>query len=184
MKLHRIDERLEYPHGTVEQALRKAWNEFFNIAKNGNDLAHWVILPWHEVVYLSSLSSVTDHSDPDLEIPDRIKIEIRGVWKLVKANSESLTDLLFADVRHWVDNGIVEAFRTPGIAKRFKRFGAKSFAIASSACDDYGIGKDAMSILWSNDKALTVENIRARQRSAQKPRRRIKKAALRKRRSR
>ncbi len=165
-----IDKRGEFPKKPFRPLATKAWNEFFRIVTADTDIAHWNVHADSGVVQLSARQTTVDEEGPEWEPPPPIAVVVDGiVERLTEVPQRHTDEELHEHFSKWAERGILEAFRSATISKKFERFNPEgnSFAIVSAPLD-LGLAEDDLSLLWSNDKKLTVATIKRRQRDAQK----------------
>jgi len=162
-----------YPNKPFKALAAKAWNEFFAIADETCDVAHWRISAHSATVRLSPRTSSIDESDPDLVSTERIHILVEGIIEVFKTlpDGDPRLDKAIASFRAWAEKGILDAFESARIAKKFERFNPdeKNFAVVS-ADTDWGLHEDELSLLWTNNARFTVARIKSRQSAAAKKR--------------
>ncbi len=173
-----LEQRGNYPNKSFKSVATKAWSEFFKLAIDGIDLAHWMIEADSATVRLSGRAGFVDESGPDWEMPKPVVILVDGIIESFETNPHSSDKKLRKHFRQWVEKGILDSFHSLSVTKKFERFNpdSKSFAIVTSQTD-LGLAEDELSLMWSNDNSLSVAKIKSRQKTAKS---RKRKATVRK----
>ena len=168
MKVILIDGLVSYPGDRFKQPAITAWDEFFKIADNRVDIAHWYISDGGAVRLSARISSIGE-SGPDRVTLDRIYVEVKGLFDILdpRFKSESEYSKTVRDYRQWVEEGIVQAFESPRIKKKLQKFidgktGNKDFAVVTADMD-WGLINDELTLLWTNNKKFTIAVIKERQ---------------------
>lgn len=169
----RIKGQGSYPNKPFKQQAKKLWDEFFKVADDTVDIAHSRIGPDSATVRLSARNSRVDESDPDLAPLEPSIVLIGGIINLLNECGSDVPAQkeISSEFRAWAEEGLLEAFQSSQIKKKFEKFNpdGKPFAIVTAETD-CGLQEDELTVIWKNRRTFTVALIKSRQEAAKKKR--------------
>lgn len=173
-----IEERASFPDKPFKPFAVKLWTELFNMAENFVDTAVCNNNGNGSTINLCLRdSSIYDGDYYALDMADEpfAHIAVNGIDERLFAfpDDDDLDDnlqKLTAEVNAWMDKGILEAFHTPAVQKKYKSYNpdGKRFSIFSDCYETGAFGPD-ITLLWSHKTPrFTVAQLRKRQRDARR----------------
>jgi hypothetical protein len=171
-----IEQRASFPDKAFKPFAVMLWRELFRMAENFGDVAVCNDNSNGSAISLSLRdSSIYDGDYYALDMADEpfVQIGVDGIDERLFAipeDDELGMEALGAEVRAWMEEGIMEAFLSAAIQKKYQRYNpeGKRFSIVGDCYESGAFGPD-LSLLWSHKKPrFTVAQIRTRQKAARK----------------
>lgn len=172
-----IEQRASFPDKEFKPFAVKLWNELFGMAEKFGDVAVCNYNADGSSVSLSFRdSSISDSDYQALSKADDpyAHIIVKGIDELLRGDGDDEFEPdyegLAAEVCAWMEKGIMKAFHTPGVQKKYARYNpeGKRFSIVGDCYSD-GVFGPELSLLWSHrTPRFTVAQIRKRQEAARK----------------
>lgn len=147
----------------------KIWSTFFDVASSPIDLMHWMVDGFSSTVRISGRVMDVNEYSSEWETTQPIVAIVDGLLESMGPGETVPNLALRNEFREWVENGIMEAFASQRIKKKFFDSGLSKgeFVIVTSP-SDAGLAEDELKVLWASAKNITPASIRSRQKEAQK----------------
>lgn len=160
-----LETRVKYPKQAFKSIAAKVWKELFTHTKDTGDVAFWCIELPH--ITLSLRDSGVDESNPRWKRVDYVTAMVDNFDEMASEGDEE-PEALYDAIYAWAVKGIMEAFHSASVQKKYQRFisDGNNFAIVSTDSDDSGLSASDISLLWTQKKHFTVSRIWARQKAA------------------
>jgi hypothetical protein len=167
-----LEQHGEYQAKLFKSVAGRIWTRFFDVADSSCDLVHWMVDGYSSTVRVTGRRIDENECSPEWETSQPIVAIVDGFLESMEAGEAVPNPTLLAEFREWVENGIMEAFATKRIEKKFAdmELSKDGFVIVTSPTDA-GLAEDELKVLWASDKKMTPAAIRARQKAAQKRKR-------------
>lgn len=173
-----IEQRASFPDKAFKPFAVKLWRELFGMAKTFGDVA---VCNYNSNGSSVSLclrdSAIYDGDYYTLDMADEpfVHVGVEGIDERYSAipegdNCDREMEELSAEIRAWMEQGIMEAFHSAAIQKKYARYNSegKRFSIFGD-CYENGTFGPELSLLWSQTKPrFTVAQLRARQKAARR----------------
>jgi hypothetical protein len=165
----RLNKRGKFPKQPFQPLAIEIWTAFFGTAPPESDLAYWTIEPHAASVRLSARNTLVNDAGAEYEPSTPVIVLVDGIIEARRASDKSLHPKLNSDFREWVTRGILEAFASAGVAKKYSNFLPKkgSFAIVTSPAEEALTDSD-LTLIWSSSKRFSLSTIATRQVAAKK----------------
>lgn len=167
-----LDKHGEFNSKSFKTIAVKIWSEFFKVADKSTDLMHWMVDGFSSTVRVTGRVIDINEYSPEWETSQPIVAIVDGFLESMEEGETVPNPTLLGEYRGWVEDGIMEAFESKRIEKKFGDMGlsADGFVIVTSPTDA-GLAEDELKVLWASDKKLTPASIKSRQKAAQKGKR-------------
>ena len=173
-----IEQRASFPDKPFKPIAVKLWRELFGMTDKFRDVAVCNYNGNGSCISLSFRdSAIYDGDYYGLDMADEpfAHVMVNGIDERLFAipDGDDNTRLfleLSAEVRAWMEQGVMEAFQSTAIQKNYAAYNpeGKRFSIFGDSYSDGEFGPD-LSLLWSHrTPRYTVAQLRARQKAARK----------------
>jgi len=156
--------QVDYKNKSFSRYATLILDKFFDFHYSNYDLMHWHINGNSTVINVTGRIIDLNEYGEDWTTSKPILAVVKGFHESMAPEELVCSEEMLEDLENWVEQGIIRAFNSKKIQKRFNNshYKDKSFTIASSRTNA-GLVEDELRIVWTNDKTITPAAIRERQ---------------------